>query len=42
MIAVAFDGAGFAAMCGGVAAIISALAALVWACRRDPKGARRK
>lgn len=38
MVQLAFDASGFGAMCAGLAAIITAMATLVWACRRDPKG----
>lgn len=38
MVQIAFDGTAFAVMCGGVASVITATAALVWAFRRDPKG----
>jgi len=38
MIQVAFDAAGFTGVCTGIAAVIGSVSALVWACRRDPKG----
>lgn len=38
MIQIAFDGIGFGAMCGGLATLVTAIAGLVWACRRDPSG----
>jgi hypothetical protein len=38
MVQIAFDATAFAAMCGGIASIVGATSALVWAFRRDPKG----
>ena len=42
MIHIAFDGIGFAGACGGVAAVITAIAGLVWAVRRHPGGTNEK
>ncbi|WP_347269764.1 hypothetical protein [Rhizorhabdus histidinilytica] len=38
MIQFAIDGAGFVAICTGLALLIGAAASFVWACRRDPRG----
>jgi hypothetical protein len=38
MIQLAFDGAGFAAACGGVATIIASVGTVIWSVRRDPRG----